>query len=122
MTHDDATRWLDGYIDAWRSYDPAAIGALFADDAEYRYHPWDEPLRGRDAIVEDWLANRDDPGTWNAEYAPWAIDGSRVVATGTSRYAAVDGQPARTFHNVFLVELDGDGRATSFTEVFAEER
>jgi ketosteroid isomerase-like protein len=122
MTHDDASRWLEGYIDAWRSYDATAIGALFAEDAEYRYHPWDEPLRGRDAIVEDWLDQRDEPGTWDAEYAPWAVEGSRLVATGTSRYKAVDGQPARTFHNVFLVELDGDGRATSFTEVFAEER
>ena len=122
MTHDEAARWLDGYIEAWRSYDPAAIGALFADDAEYRYHPWDEPLRGRDAIVADWIANRDEPGTWDADYAPWAVEGGRVVATGTSRYTAADDQPARTYHNVFLIELDGNGQATSFTEVFALER
>ena len=118
MTHDDASRWLTGYIDAWRSYDAAAIGALFAEDAEYRYHPWDEPLRGRDAIVEDWLANRDEPGTWEADYAPWAVEGNRVVATGTSRYV----EPAVTYHNVFLIEFDEVGAATSFTEVFAQER
>jgi ketosteroid isomerase-like protein len=122
MTRDDASRWLQDYIAAWRSYDAAAIGALFADDAEYRYHPWDEPVRGRDAIVADWLANRDDPGTWDAEYEPWAVDGERVVATGTSRYVATGDDPARTYHNVFLIEVDGSGRATSFTEVFALER
>src|SRR4051794_13304512 len=82
MTHDDASRWLTAYIDAWRSYDAAAIGALFSDDAESRYHPWDEPVQGREAIVEDWLADRDEPGTWDAEYAPWAIEGNRLVATG----------------------------------------
>ena len=121
MTHDEASRWLDAYIDAWRTYDPAAIGALFADDAEYRYHPWDEPLRGRDAIVSDWLANKDEPGTWDAEYTPWAIDGGRLVAAGTSRYAATGDAPERTYHNVFLVELDGQGRCTSFTELFIQQ-
>ena len=46
MTHDQVQDWLDRYIAAWRSYDPAAIGDLFADDAAYRYHPWDdEPVR-----------------------------------------------------------------------------
>ena len=118
MTHDDAARWLEAYVDAWRTYDPAAIGALFADDAEYRYHPWDEPLRGREAIVASWTGDQDTPGSWEAAYAPWAVDGNRVVATGTRRY----GDPARTYHNVFLIEFDDAGTATSFTEVFAEER
>jgi nuclear transport factor 2 (NTF2) superfamily protein len=118
MTHDDAARWLDAYVEAWRSYDPAAIGALFAADAEYRYHPWDEPLHGREAIVASWTGDQDAPGSWEAEYAPWAVDGNRVVATGTSRYV----EPARTYHNVFLIEFDANGTAASFTEVFAEER
>ena len=83
MTHDDAARWLDAYIEAWRTYDPAQIGSLFADDAEYRYHPWNEPLRGRDAIVASWTSDQDAPGSWEAAYAPWAVDGNRVVATGT---------------------------------------
>ena len=30
MNHDDLQVWLDAYVDAWRSYDPAAVGALFA--------------------------------------------------------------------------------------------
>jgi hypothetical protein len=31
-------RWLDVYVDAWRTYDRAAIGRLFSEDVEYRYH------------------------------------------------------------------------------------
>jgi ketosteroid isomerase-like protein len=120
MTRDDAARWLDAYIAAWRSYDPDAIGALFADDAEYRYHPWDEPVRGRDAIVEDWRSNRDAPDAWHAEYTPFAVEGDRVAATGTSRYDDADGK--RTYHNVFLIRFDGGGRAREFTEVYAEQR
>ena len=37
--------WLDDYVAAWKSYDRDAIGAFFADDVEYRYHPYDEPVR-----------------------------------------------------------------------------
>jgi hypothetical protein len=120
MTHDDFARWLDRYVDAWRTYDPAAIGALFAEDAEYRYRPWEAPLRGREAIVTDWLANQDEPGTWQAEYRPWAWDGDHGVATGVSRYDDADGK--RTYHNVFLCRFDEAGRCREFTEVFSKER
>ena len=40
-------RWLADYVAAWKSYDREAIAALYAEDAECRYHPYDEPIRGR---------------------------------------------------------------------------
>jgi ketosteroid isomerase-like protein len=119
MTRDDVARWLDRYVDAWRTYDPDAIRALFAADAQYRYHPWDDPLAGADAIAEDWLANRDDPGTYAGAYEPYAVDGSRAVAVGTSTYTGAGG--GRRFHNVFLLEFDGNGACRSFTEVYGQE-
>ncbi len=120
MTHDDANRWLQAYVAAWRSYDPAAIADLFAEDATYRYHPWDDPLEGRDAIVADWLANKDDPGAWEAAYEAWAVEGDRAVAVGTSRYDDTDGK--RLYHNVFLMTFDGAGRCREFTEIFETQK
>ncbi len=116
MTQNDFARWLDAYVDAWRTYDPAAIGALFSEDAEYRYHPWDEALRGRSAIVSSWLDNPDEPGTWTAEYHPWVVNGQDAVATGVSRYDDTDGK--REYHNVFLCRFDAEGRCREFTEVY----
>ena len=119
--------WLDGYVDAWKSYDPAAIGELFATDAAYRYHPWDEPVRGRAAIVHSWVepsgdaSGRDAPGTYDAHYEPFAVDGSRAVAIGHSDYFAADGSLAQRYHNVFLLEFDGEGRCRAFTELFGLE-
>ena len=52
MTRDDVQAWVDAYVRAWRTYDPADIAALFTGDATYAYHPWDEGeavLRGRDS-------------------------------------------------------------------------
>jgi len=120
MTHDDVARWLDRYIDAWRTYDPAAIRGLFAEDAEYRYYPWGDPLRGAGAIADDWIADQDAPGTWEASYRPFAVEGSRAVAVGTSTYPGEAG--GRRYHNVFLLEFDERGNCRSFTEVFAKER
>lgn len=126
MTRDDAQAWLDGYVDAWRTYDPKAIGALFSENAEYRYHPWDDPVRGRDAIVADWLSpdgdpgGRDEPGTYDAGYEPWAIDGDRVVAVGTSTYwTAIDRSTVeRVYSNVYLIDFDVEGLCRSFIELF----
>ena len=126
-------RWLGDYVAAWESYDAAAIGELFSDDAVYRWHPWNEDavyryhpwdedekaVRGRDAIVASWLDERDTPGSWSAEYAPWAVDGERAVAVGMSRYLTEDRSAvARVYHNVFLLRFDGDGRCSEFTEFF----
>jgi ketosteroid isomerase-like protein len=115
MTRARVQAWLDAYVEAWRSYDTDAIAALFSDAAEYRYHPYDEPLRGRAAIVGDWRGDRDEPGSWEARYAPLLVDGDRAVATGETRYA--DG---RTFSNLFVLAFDGDGRCHAFTEWYIE--
>lgn len=122
MDQEGFQRWLDQYVDAWRTYDEEAIGALFSDDAQYRYHPWaegDDVLRGREAIVASWLGDRDDPGSWTAEYRPWAIEGDRAVAVGVSSYLADDRTTVeREYHNVFLCRFEADGRCGEFTELF----
>jgi hypothetical protein len=114
-------RWLADYVDAWKSYDATAIGKLFSDDAVYRWHPWDEgadAAHGRDAIVSSWLDDQDAPGSWEAEYRPWAVDGDRAVAVGVSRYFATDDAPETVFDNVFLLRFDDDGRCAEFTDVY----
>jgi ketosteroid isomerase-like protein len=110
-------QWLDAYVEAWKSYDRAAIGALFSEDATYAFHPWDEPVVGRDAIVATWLDNQDAPGSFTAVYAPIAVDGDVTVATGTSRYFK-DGVLDREYYNVFVMRFDAQGQCSSFTEYF----
>ena len=121
MEKADVARWLEQYVAAWRSYDPDEIRALFAEDAVYRYHPWDEDdevVTGREAIVANWLEEPDAPGSWTATYAPWALDGDRAVAVGESRYLATDDAPEALFHNVFLLRFDDSGRCSEFTDVY----
>ena len=131
MDRERAQDWLDRYVAAWRSYDPADIAALFSDDVAYRYHPHDEPVLGRDAVVASWLgepssagaSTRDAPDTYEAAYAPVAVDGDVVVATGTSRYRETPGGPVvRIYDNCFVMRFDGQGRCREFTEYYLRRK
>jgi hypothetical protein len=131
MDSDTAQEWLDSYVAAWRTYDPTAIGDLFSEDVSYRYHPYDEPITGRAAVVASWLgesdaaaaSTRDESGTYDASYAPVAIDGDRVVAIGTSSYRdEPEGPVTKVFHNCFVMAFDDEERCREFTEYYVEER
>lgn len=125
MTHDQVQRWLDGYIAAWASGDPAQIGDLFNADAVYSYRPWendDVTARGRDAIVATWTRHEEDPDTWEAHYEPYVVEGNRAVAVGSSRYLATESEPEKTYHNSYLLEFDDEGRCSSFHEFWFLER
>jgi hypothetical protein len=129
MDHGTAKDWLDRYVAAWVSYDPGAIGDLFTEDVSYRYHPSDEPTVGRDAVVASWLgessaqevSTRDAPGTYQAAYAPVAIEGDVVVAIGTSTYYTAPGGPVDTvYDNCFLMRFDASGKCSDFTEYYVK--
>jgi hypothetical protein len=126
VTPDEVQDWLDRYVQAWETYDPTKIGDLFSEDAEYLFHPWEAPLRGRGAIVRSWLepsgpaSAQDAPGTWTAAYRPWAVDGERAVMVGQTTYwtDATRSQVDKIYHNTWLLEFDPDGRCRRFVEHF----
>jgi hypothetical protein len=108
--------WLDGYSQAWGTYDPTQIGALFSEDAEYHYDPFQQPVRGRDAIVADWLKDRDEAGTFEGRYRPVLVAGDRAVARGYSRYFDTNGAVRDEYDNLFLLRFDADGRCAEYRE------
>jgi ketosteroid isomerase-like protein len=125
MDRSDVARWLQAYVEAWKSYDRARIAALFSEDVRYRFHPYDEPTVGRDAVVEAWLGegdhegapDRDAPGTYDARYEAVAVDGDTAVATGTSTYVVEPGGAIdAVYDNSFVVRFDEEGRCREFTE------
>jgi hypothetical protein len=117
VTTNDVQQWLDAYVSAWSSYDTAEIVALFTEDASYRYDPFGEPLVGGAAVAADWLSDQDTPGSWEAKYHPFAVEGHRAVAVGETQYTN-----GKRYANVYLLEFAADGRCRSFTEWFVLER
>lgn len=109
--------WLDRYVDAWRSYDRAAIEALFTDDCEYWYHPYDDsPVVGATAIADSWLEEQDRPGSWEASYRPHLIEGEKAVVEGTTTY-----DTGRKFWNIWTLDFAPDGRCRHFVEWYMLE-
>jgi ketosteroid isomerase-like protein len=122
-------RWLEAYVDAWNTYDPHKIAALFAPDVEYRYHPYDRPVRGREAVVATWLgegtapgaSTRDESGTYEATYRAIAVDGEVAVATGRTCYRATPGGSVdKVFDNCFIIRFDVHGSCREFIEWYMQ--
>ena len=123
MDHEAFQSWLDRYIDAWRLLDPVAIGDLFSADVRYAYDPFEEAVVGRKAVVDSWLTDPDEPGSWEADYEVLAIDGDAHVAHGRTRYLTDDRRDVeREFANIFVCRFDAEGRCREFTEYYMRRR
>jgi ketosteroid isomerase-like protein len=131
VTREDVDRWLADYVEAWKTYDPERIAALFSEDIAYRYHPYDDAIEGRDEVVKAWreegdhpeAGTRDEPGTFEAAYRAMAVDGDVAVATGISSYRdSPDGPVARVYDNCFVMQFDSEGRCREFTEWFMQRK
>jgi uncharacterized protein (TIGR02246 family) len=109
------TAWIDGYVQAWNSNDPADIGALFTEDAEYYTAPFRPPWRGRAQIVESWLERKDESGETTFEWQPVTVTDEVAIVQGTTTY------PNQIFSNLWVIRLDDDGRCREFTEWWMEQ-
>ncbi|MGC5170250.1 nuclear transport factor 2 family protein [Micromonospora sp. DT81.3] len=110
--NESVQNWLDRYLVAWGSNDPDDIRALFTEDATYAGGPFDpEPWIGREAIVEGWLAHRDEPGSWTFEGVPLVYADGVGIVQGRTDYADGD-----VYANLWVIGLADDGRAHSFVE------
>jgi hypothetical protein len=112
------TAWVDRYVRAWNSNDPAEIGALFTDEATYYTGPFDAPWTGRDAIVRGWLDRQDAPGSTAFRYELLATTSDSGIIRGWTQYH----EPAREFSNIWLVRFDSNGRCREFTEWWVQRR
>jgi SnoaL-like domain len=108
--------WLERYLEAWTTNDPATIGSLFTDDAVYRPTPFSDGWVGRAAIVTGWLDRQDEPGDWTFRHEVLCDAPTRGVVRGWTSYPRLSAE----YSNVWLVELAADGRCREFVEWWVE--
>lgn len=107
------TVWVEGYRRAWESNDPAAIGDLFAEDAEYLTEPWQQPWYGREDIIHGWLDARDESGQTSFRWSVLHETQEIAFVQGETNY---HDEPARTYSNLWIIRLNTSGQCTHFTE------
>lgn len=81
MTEEEVQNWLDAYGAAWINRDPRQVATLFADTAQYRETPFDEPMIGRAAIRTYWqegAANAQEDVAFSSRV--WAVVGDQAFA------------------------------------------
>ena len=116
LTRDRFAAWLERYIEAWRSADPAAIGDLFSAEVRYSQDGGQSSLEGREAVVKDWLEASYEPDlAWEASYEPLAIEQELHIGIGSTRYLREDGA-REDFSNIFVCRFDADGRCSDLRE------
>jgi hypothetical protein len=103
--------WIQGYLKAWTSNDPADIAALFTEEAEYHPAPFTDPWVGQETITKEWIALDDQPGTWTFDHDWLAIEGDTGVLHALTTYTTEG-----TFSNIWVVKLNKDGRCYEFRE------
>jgi len=111
ISKEQVTTWVDGYLRAWRTNEADDVAAIFSEDATYYARPQQEPWRGRQQIVQEWLSRKDYQVNWTFEWSLVAIEDDRAVIEGIAVYAQ-----AGTFANVWVITLDNDGKCTEFRE------
>jgi ketosteroid isomerase-like protein len=111
-TSERLTAWVEGYVRAWNSNDPGDIGSLFSEDAVYRTEPYRPGIRGREAIVADWLERKDEPGETTFTWQPLVVTPDVAVVQGETSYRT----PPRRYSNLWVIRLDAAGACTEFTE------
>lgn len=84
MDHSRFDQWMQTITRAWEQRDAEAAANLFTEDATYQENPFEEPMRGRNAIRQYWA----DLPTAQTDIAVTYEILSVTDATGVARWSA----------------------------------
>lgn len=120
IDEDPIEDWLRRYREAWTSDAAEDIAGLFTRDVRYFTAPYCEPLRGVDDVAAYWVGERESGIPWTFTHEVLAQEGDLYVVRVVVRYpeGTADAHAPEEFHDLWLVRLDRDGRATEFVEYF----
>jgi limonene-1,2-epoxide hydrolase len=116
LTHGDAEDLLEAYKRAWERRDPDLAVELFSEDAEYREDPFEEPMRGSNAIRAYWneAAAAQDHVEFDAERI-WIVERTVLASWHAAYTRRSDAQRVR-LRGFMTLEVDDAGKVWRFRE------
>lgn len=116
MDEAEFSRWLDSYGRIWESKYPEGVSELYAASVAYHWTPFDDPLVGRDQIVEAsrLATSRQEDIKFTHQVLSCAGDigiarwGCSFTRKATGRKITLDG--------ILLARFDADGLCYEFRE------
>ena len=109
-------RWLEEYGRAWENRDPEAAAGLYAEHGSYQVTPFVEPLRGREAIRNYWVAvarTEKDIYFW---YEILTQSDRFGMAHWRASFEIVPQELKTRLDGIFLIQLDASGKCTALRE------
>ena len=114
-----ARAWIDAWIAGWTTHDPDVIAARYAEDCEFRSHPFRETFRGRDAArtyaSQAFAEERRADPTFDE---PIVDADGRAAVEYRARIVATDGKEA-TLVGVTVLRFDRGGLVTEHRDYWA---
>jgi uncharacterized protein (TIGR02246 family) len=114
--------WLEEYGSAWRDRNPQAAANLFLDDGTYQVTPFEEPIRGRAAILEYWSQVARTEENIQFGYEVLAVSHEIGVARWWASFVIVPPGLRTKLDGIFLISLDPNGRCRSLKEWWHKEQ
>ena len=116
LTHGEGQDLLEAYKQAWERRDPDLAVDLFSEDAEYREDPFEEPMRGSNAIRAYW--NEAAATQVNVEFDAeriWVV-GRTVLASWHAAFTRRATAQRVRIRGFMTLELDDAGKVYRFRE------
>ncbi|MBA3778899.1 MAG: nuclear transport factor 2 family protein [Chloroflexi bacterium] len=116
LTHGDGQDVLEAYKRAWERRDPDLAVELFSAEIEYRDDPFEEPMRGSNAVREYWneAAATQVHVEFDAERI-W-VSGRTVLASWHAAYTRRSNAERVRLRGFMTLELDDAGKISRFRE------
>lgn len=116
MDQEAVHKWLVAYGRAWISRDPLAAASLYSDGATYQVTPFDEPIRGRDAILEYWKGVAITQERIDFEFEILAVTPEYGIARWRATFLIVSQGLDTRLDGIFVIALDSTGLCWSLRE------
>ena len=110
---ESATAFVEGYGQAWGSWDIDAFLSLFSEDVVYVAHPTEETVLGKDALAVYLRKEQAEQGDVRVEMGMPIVEGDHVAAEFW--VTAVNPREA-TIPGCLVAQLEADGRCNQFRE------
>ncbi len=117
MDHDTFQTWINTLGRAWETRDADAAADLFTEDATYQENPFDEPLRGRDAIRRYWADLPREQDAISVQFEILEVTPTTGVARWMASFVRVPSGKYARLDGVLVASFDaGARRAHAFRE------
>jgi hypothetical protein len=120
MNRDAFGSWLDALGRAWEATDGRDFVQLFAEDATYQVTPFEEPMRGRPAILEYFAEATQTQQRIRFEHEVLGVAENRGIAHWRVSFDLVPSRRRLELDGIFVVYFGAAGRCTVFREWWHE--